>query len=195
MQIRGCQLWREPKSAHKMFRDRAQQFHDRLKWEVSVDEDGYEIDQYDSCNALYLIIHGPGNPHLGSMRLMPTSGETMLNDHFPHLLPSGSIRDPQIWECTRFCLARDAEVGTSRRLVSLACLALRQLGAKELVAVYDKRMLRIYKLLGIEPSPLISTATSDPDISVGSWKLEGDGFNRLCIAAMEEQDDWIVAAE
>ena len=39
-----------------MFRDRASQFKTRLKWQVDVDENGFERDEYDALNPLYLIL-------------------------------------------------------------------------------------------------------------------------------------------
>ena len=46
------QLNTHPKLRDSMFRDRADQFKTRLGWEVSVDEDGFERDQYDDLNPL-----------------------------------------------------------------------------------------------------------------------------------------------
>ena len=38
-----------------MFRDRASQFKTRLKWQVDVDENGFERDEYDALNPLYVM--------------------------------------------------------------------------------------------------------------------------------------------
>ena len=38
-----------------MFRDRAEQFSQRLGWAVSVNASGHERDQYDELNPLYVI--------------------------------------------------------------------------------------------------------------------------------------------
>jgi len=63
-----------PSLRSSMLRDRATQFHDRLKWEVTVDADGYEMDQYDRLNPLY-VIWDEGGVHGGSMRFLPTTGD------------------------------------------------------------------------------------------------------------------------
>ena len=92
-----------------MFRDRADQFHTRLGWDVQVDDKGWEQDVYDTLNPLFVIWEGPGGRHGGSMRFLPTTGRTMVNDHFTDLTDGVTIRSPFIWECTRFCLAPGAE--------------------------------------------------------------------------------------
>ena len=96
-----------PKLAATMFRDRADQFKTRLGWDVTVDENGFERDEYDGLNPLYVIWEEPDGSHGGSMRFLPTTGRTMVNDHFSDLI-SGPINSPSIWECTRFCLTRGA---------------------------------------------------------------------------------------
>lgn len=91
-----------------MHRDRAVQFHTRLVWDVTVDDHGFERDEYDDINPLYVIWELPDGTHGGSMRFLPTSGRTMLHDHFHTLLGRADIRSDKIWECTRFCVAQGA---------------------------------------------------------------------------------------
>ena len=52
--IYADQLSQYPVLADSMFRDRAAQFKHRLDWEVTVDENGWEVDQYDRLNPLYI---------------------------------------------------------------------------------------------------------------------------------------------
>lgn len=84
-----------PKLKASMLRDRAAQFKDRLQWEVNVDEHGFERDQYDGPDALYIIWETPQGAHGGSMRILPTTGPTMVNDFFAHLA-GGGVSDPLI---------------------------------------------------------------------------------------------------
>ncbi len=74
-------LHRFPKLADTMFRDRAHQFRDRLNWDVTVGADGHERDAYDALNPLYVIWQGADGRHGGSMRFLPTTGRTMVEDH------------------------------------------------------------------------------------------------------------------
>ena len=80
--IYADQLSQYPVLADSMFRDRAAQFKDRLDWEVTVDENGWEVDQYDKLNPLYIIWENAEGRHGGSVRIMPTVGRIMTNEHF-----------------------------------------------------------------------------------------------------------------
>ena len=111
--IYGNDLHKFPKLARTMFLDRADQFKTRLGWDVTVDDRGFERDAYDDENPLYVIWENRDGSHGGSMRLLPTVGRTMVNDHFIHLTDGVRIESPLIWECTRFCLSRGA--GAARR--------------------------------------------------------------------------------
>ena len=85
------QLHLFPKLADSMFRDRAEQFKTRLKWDVSVDARGHEKDQYDALNPLYVIWEMPDGTHGGSMRFLPSTGRTMVNEHFTDILGGGTV--------------------------------------------------------------------------------------------------------
>ncbi|MDG1531380.1 MAG: acyl-homoserine-lactone synthase [Paracoccaceae bacterium] len=100
-------LARYPCLQDSMFKDRAHQFSRRLKWDVSVDANGWEQDNYDTDTAIYAIWQRKDGRHGGSMRFLPTTGATMINDHFVHVT-GHKIVDKNIWETTRFCLAPDA---------------------------------------------------------------------------------------
>ena len=151
-----------------MFRDRADQFHTRLGWNVQLTEEGEERDQYDVLNPLYVIWEEPDGRHGGSMRFLPTTGRTMINEHFRMLLEDRPLANPKIWECTRFCLARDAAPNVSAALM---------LGGAEIglgfdlsfsVGVFDARMVRIYRRLGWSPMVIGSTGEGRDTISVGT---------------------------
>ena len=57
-----------------MFRDRASQFKTLFKWQVDVDENGFERDEYDALNPLYLILENNLVRHEGYSRLLLTTG-------------------------------------------------------------------------------------------------------------------------
>ena len=91
--IYADQLSLYPLLADSMFRDRAAQFKDRLDWEVTVDENGWEVDQYDRLNPLYIVWENAEGRHGGSVRIMPTVGRIMTNEHFLDL--TGGVHHPQ----------------------------------------------------------------------------------------------------
>ena len=168
------ELSRFPRLAETMFRDRASQFHGRLNWEVSVDSDGYERDEYDALNPMYVIWEQPDGTHGGSLRFLPTTGQTMINDHFLDLTDGVKIQSPLIWECTRFCLAPGADARVSAALM----LGGHEIGTasylSHAVGVFDARMVRIYRRLGWGPIILGTSGTGRDAISVGLWAFEAE---------------------
>ena len=176
-------LSRFPRLAGTMFRDRAHQFHGRLKWEVAVDDDGNERDEYDAMNPLYVIWERPDGTHGGSLRFLPTTGRTMVNDHFSDLTDGVRIASPYIWECTRFCLSAGAEARVSAALMLGGVEAGTGAGLSHAVGVFDARMIRIYRRLGWGPIILGTSGTGRAAISLGLWAFEDDVRPRLLAKA------------
>jgi len=163
-----------PKLRRSMFRDRADQFKIRLGWEVQVDDQGEEHDEYDALNPLYVIWEKPDGTHGGSMRLLPTTGPCMVNDHFLNLTDGVRIVSPIIWECTRFCLSRDAEPRTAAALMLAGGEVMTGFGVEHYVGVFDARMVRIYRMIGSSPEVLGSVGEGRDRISVGLWSFSDE---------------------
>lgn len=171
--IYGSQLHTAPRLAKSMFEDRADQFKTRLGWEVHVDGDGFERDEYDALNPLYVIWEEPDGSHGGSMRFLPTTGRTMVNDHFGDII-SGPITSPFIWECTRFCLSRGAGRHVAAALTLAGGEIMQNFGVDHFVGVFDARMTRIYRMIGVTPDVLGSVGTGRDEISVGLWHYQSE---------------------
>ena len=62
----------------QMRRLRATVFGGRLAWDVSVTA-GEERNQYDDCRPTYLLAIADGGKVAGSVRLLPASGPTMVD--------------------------------------------------------------------------------------------------------------------
>jgi len=167
--IYGDHLKAHERLAAEMFRDRADQFKVRLNWEVSVDAQGFERDEYDDLNPLYVIWENADGTHGGSMRFLPTVGRVMVNDHFPHLLGGDSISSPTIWECTRFCLSRGANPKVAAALMLAGGEIMEGFGVEHFVGVFDARMVRIYRRIGSSPEVLGQEGEGRTQISVGLW--------------------------
>ena len=177
--IYGDELGDHPKLAASMFRDRAVQFKDRLKWDVRVDADGFERDEYDDLNPLYVMWELPGGMHGGSMRFLPTTGRTMVNEHFADLL-TGPICSPLIWECTRFCLGAQASAHVAAALMLGGGEIMQGFGIAHFAGVFDARMVRIYRMTGSSPEILGSSGAGLSKISVGLWSF--DASAQACVA-------------
>ena len=176
------QLDQYPRLAEGMFRDRANQFKTRLGWDVQVDDRGFETDEYDRLNPLYVIWERPDGLHGGSMRFLPTTGPVMVNDHFNHML-TGPIQSPLIWECTRFCLAPDAGPQVAAALMLGGGEIMMGFGIRHFVGVFDARMVRIYKRVGSSPEVLGHEGEGRDRISVGLWEFSPAAQARVATRA------------
>jgi len=87
-----------------MFEARKRVFVDLLKWDVPVLAGRYEVDQFDTPDATYLILTDSAGNHLGSARLLPTLCPHILDTLFPQLCEGPVPSGPGIQEITRFCL-------------------------------------------------------------------------------------------
>lgn len=172
-------LHRFPRLADTMYRDRAAQFYDRLGWDVHVDANGWEMDEYDRMNPLYVIWEKADGTHGGSMRFLPTTGSTMVNDHFSSLTQGVRIESPLIWECTRFCLAPDAPGRVSAALMLAGGEILCGFHLSHFVGVFDARMIRVYQIVGGCPEILGMSGSGADAIGVGLWEHSDSAEARL----------------
>lgn len=175
-------LDQHPTLATTMFRDRARQFRDRMGWDVDVDANGEERDQYDALNPLYVIWEQPDGRHGGSMRFLPTTGPVMVNQVFGHLTGK-PVTSPQIWECTRFCLAPDGGAGVAAALMLGGGELMTGFGIRHFVGVFDARMERIYRAIGSAPQVLGSDGRGRDRISVGLWDFTPEARARVAARA------------
>lgn len=181
--IYGNDLHKFPKLARTMFLDRADQFKTRLGWDVTVDAKGFERDEYDAENPLYVIWENADGSHGGSMRLLPTIGRTMVNDHFSHLTDGVRIESPLIWECTRFCLSRNATPGVAAALMLAGGEVMQEFGIEHYVGVFDARMVRIYKRIGSSPDILGQEGQGRSMIAVGLWEFTAEAQAKVAKSA------------
>ena len=168
-----------PKLKETMFKDRAWQFKERLGWDVNVDDTGYESDEYDEINPLYVIFELPDGSHGGSMRILPTTGQTMVNDHFLNLTDGVEISSPLIWECTRFCLARKAGSNVAAALMLAGGEIMTGFGIRHFVGVFDARMERIYRAIGSSPDLIGSQGQGRDKISIGLWEFTEEAKRKV----------------
>lgn len=88
-----------------MYRLRYRVFHERLSWEVKVEE-GQERDEFDDENTVYVAgINLLTGEVEAAWRLRPTTLPYMLRDTFPQLLQQRSApRNRATWEVSRFAV-------------------------------------------------------------------------------------------
>ncbi len=177
------QLSQHPVLADSMFRDRADQFKNRLNWDVTVTSEGWELDEYDAINPLYVIWEEADGRHGGSMRTLPTLGRTMTAEHFRHLTHGVQIASPFIWECTRFCLSPRASQGVAAGLLLAGCEMGLRFGLEQAVGVFDARMPRIYGRIGWSPDVIGTDGEGRDAISIGLWNITEEARDEIAARA------------
>ena len=169
-----------PRLAESMFKDRADQFKNRLDWDVNVNEDGWEVDQYDVLNPLYVIWEEADGTHGGSLRLMPTTGRTMAAEHFLHLTHGVRVCSPLIWECTRFCLSPRASGKVAAALLAAGIELGLRFGLDQAIGVIYTRTLGIYARIGHKPDVIGTDECGRDSISICIWNITEEGRNTIC---------------
>lgn len=141
-----------------MFRMRYRVFHERMQWDVKV-ENGLEIDEFDDPKSIYQIYRDkPGGKVLGSWRLRPTTEPYMMADVFPQLLYGESApKEADVWEISRFAVEDSDEksaglgLGSTARDMVLAAIAHAvEEGYRQYVMVVSVAVERLLKNMGLE---------------------------------------------
>lgn len=136
----------------EMHRLRYRVFKGRLGWDVQV-SGGMEIDGFDALHPDYLLQRGPQGQVRGCVRLLPSTGPTMLRDVFPVLLDGQPApASPTIWESSRFSLDLEPDapkaVGVASATFELFAGVI-EFGlwrrTTEIVTVTDARLERILR--------------------------------------------------
>ncbi len=174
-------------SYNEMLRGRARVFRDRMNWNVDV-IDGKEFDLYDrSADPLYLIsLNDTGNV-VGSLRVLPTTGPTMLKSEFASMFQEPpDIESPTVWECTRFCVhgGADDTMPKSRnialQLLWGLCNLAHECNIKGIVGVYELPMQGVYKRLGWSPRLISVSWPQFGKICCGMWDVNPTIRDHLC---------------
>lgn len=136
-----------------MHRLRYRVFKKRLDWDIQASGD-MEVDDFDALGPCYLLQRSADSTVTGCVRLLPTTGPTMLRDTFAALLDGGAApASPLIWESSRFGLDPDhtspmASQGIAKATYELFAGMIEfglSRGLTDIVTVTDVRMERILR--------------------------------------------------
>lgn len=128
-------------------------FKRRLDWDVQVSGE-MEVDEFDALSPCYLLQRSADGAVTGCVRLLPTTGPTMLSDTFGSLLDGRAApASPLIWESSRFGLDPDhvgplASQGIAKATYELLAGMIEfglSRGLTDIVTVTDVRMERILR--------------------------------------------------
>jgi N-acyl-L-homoserine lactone synthetase len=140
----------------EMHRLRHRVFKERLEWEVETAGD-MEVDSFDALQPSYLLLKGSGDSVTGCVRLLPSTGPTMLRDTFPVLLDGATAPSTaDIWESSRFALDDHKDALAGAHAIASPTYALFagmvEFGLahrlQKIVTVTDARMERILRRAG-----------------------------------------------
>lgn len=168
------------KLIEQMFLDRADQFKHRLGWDVHLDENGWEIDQYDGPLALYGIVENGKGEHIASARFMNCRGDIMTSEFFSHLLPDDWDQLlHQSVETTRLCISRqrsrkDTMYGGSLIMAGgLACCL--KYNISNIIGIFDETCIPLYKHMGWAPRIRVQKK----DLIFGEWHVSHTNYQDL----------------
>ena len=156
-------------------------FIDALEWNIPASGD-QERDFYDKLNPAYLVWCSDDLKRLyGCMRLMPTTGPTLLYDTFRATFPASvNLVAPGIWEGTRMCIDElaiaadfpDIDAGRAFSLLLLAlCECALAHGVHTMVSNYEPHLKRVYRRAGVTVEEL--------------GRSDGYGRHPVCCGAFE----------
>jgi acyl homoserine lactone synthase len=133
-------------------------FCDQLQWDCPP-TGNEERDHCDTLSPVYLLWCSNDRRTLyGGMRLMPTTGPTLLYDVFRRTFPAAAeLSAPGIWEGTRMCVHEanlqtdhpDIEPGRAFGLMLLAlCECAMVHGIHTMISNYEPHLKRVYQRAG-----------------------------------------------
>jgi acyl homoserine lactone synthase len=168
---------------NQYFSLRKRVFCDQLHW-VEPKTESLEFDDFDSIFNVY-VLHLDDETGIltGGVRLMPTTGPTLMHTVWADMLPEpDDFRSPTIWEATRFCV--DSSASTRRSsLANKATLALtlatidfaQANGISHIIAVCESKFFDMTN--AFSGNAEIIDRRLDPngvDICCGLWSAEAD---------------------
>jgi acyl homoserine lactone synthase len=165
-----------------MFRLRARVFRDKKRWDVNV-VDGMERDEYDDLDPVYILLTDETASEVhGSLRLLPTTGPTLLANTFSDTLPDAvQLSAPSIWECTRLCIDDKLTGDRPENLMMASALLIEGLGEVALKAgietilgVFEPMMLRVYRRVGCTLEILGCTRRFERPVYLGAFTVSED---------------------
>ncbi len=116
----------------EMFRLRYQVAVNEMGWPLPNAKDGYDIDEFDTDDTIYLVDYASDGRMVACARLNPTTKPNLLSDIFPQYCDFGTIpNDNEIYEYSRYMVTKvglsQAEFIRVRANITLAvnefCLA------------------------------------------------------------------------
>jgi acyl-homoserine lactone synthase len=143
-----------------MYRLRHRIFVEKMGWEAIRKPDGIEKDQFDTPDAIYLILQDDSGAVIGSHRLLPTLKPHLFSELFANTCNvKGVQRAKNIYELNRTCvdeISLDKNQQNFARAMIMTGLAefTAKAGIEYLTILTPLDVLFRYMLMGLEVKPL-----------------------------------------
>src|SRR5882757_10093558 len=171
-----------------MHRIRYRVFRERLGWDVQVSGD-MEIDEFDALHPAYLLQKAGDGRIQGCVRLLPSTGPTMLRDTFSILLDGATApASSTTWESSRFALDTETDAAKAAHGLASATYELfagmiefglsRQL--TEIITVTDARMERTLLIAGWTLRPIVMARKLGTTVALAGY-VEVSLISWVCI--------------
>ena len=178
--------WQFSRALLEMHHHRKQIFVDRLGWDLPLKKSWLEIDEFDNDYAVYImVVSDDGSNHLGSVRLLPTTGPHMLGSLFSDLCPEGAPAGPDVWEITRLVATPDRADGCNvlriHRLLAYGIIQFARLnGIERYTLVAESQRMAALLSIGWRVLPLsLPTEHDGTMIEAAEILVERDSLERL----------------
>jgi len=164
-----------------MFHLRHRIFVERMGWEALRKPDRLERDQFDTDDAIYLLLTEDDGTVIGTHRMLPTTKPHLFSDVFPNLCAvKGVRRGESILELTRTCVDEEnldkatMEKARKRLMVGLFEFCLRA-GYENFTLLTPTDLLFRYLLIGLDIKPL-------------GMPVDMDGIRQVAVIVKVDQD-------
>ncbi len=106
----------------QMFRQRYEIFVEQLGWDLPSKgcAERLEKDQFESADAIYMLVSSDGITVEGSVRMLPTKKPHMMSEVFRHLCPKGVPQGEYVWEVSRMYVCAPQRSREERRVLARA---------------------------------------------------------------------------
>jgi N-acyl-L-homoserine lactone synthetase len=173
-----------------MHRLRARVFKDMLQWDVHVDANGLEIDNFDMPEAVYLLALDDERRVVGSWRLLSSTGSTMIRDVWPQYLESLPMPSTDaVWEVSRFSIipsasspeekARQTQTIIAEMFCALTetCIAADIL---DIYSLYNERFAKVLKRIHCQPYKMSASIPIDGvDNKTAGFRMDAEMLQRV----------------
>lgn len=166
------QLHFYPTLRDTMFRDRTAAAKAGLGGEIQNPSQDAAQNRCDDLNPLYVILQRWDGSHGGSQWFLPAAALGFGMVEFTDLIAVRCSQNPVLWASTRLCLAPEANPMTAAAVMLGAAELMAHLGQRHIVGIFDARMARLYRSIGIHLKVIAWRAKGRRALCLGLWSVD-----------------------